>query len=145
MYKHHIFCIHSSVERHLGCFQLPAVTNEATMRNRVQHVFPWHGGASFGYMSESARQSRTNLCISQRKSTYFHLLNWSALEEGLSFFWLQKYGNCIVSHAWSSLLLERWLIGSDTWFELSTQTPGKEPPLAVSCFSSMSLLEQFIH
>jgi hypothetical protein len=34
----YIFCIHSFFEGHLGCFQLQAITNEATM-NTVEHVF----------------------------------------------------------------------------------------------------------
>jgi hypothetical protein len=48
----HIFCIHSSVLRHLGCFQLLAITNKAAM-NVVEHVRLWHGGASFGYIPKS--------------------------------------------------------------------------------------------
>jgi hypothetical protein len=35
---YHIFCIHSSVEGHLGSFQLLAVINKAAM-NIVEHVF----------------------------------------------------------------------------------------------------------
>jgi hypothetical protein len=34
----HSFCIHSSVEEHLGSFQLPAIINKAAM-NIVEHVF----------------------------------------------------------------------------------------------------------
>jgi hypothetical protein len=34
---YHIFCIHSSVERHLGSFQLLAIINKAAM-NIVEHV-----------------------------------------------------------------------------------------------------------
>jgi hypothetical protein len=41
-----IFSIHSFVVGHLGCFQLLAVTNKATM-NIVEHVPLWNGGASF--------------------------------------------------------------------------------------------------
>ena len=48
----HIFCIHSSVVGHLGCFQLLAITNKAAM-NIVEHVPLWHGGASFGYIPKS--------------------------------------------------------------------------------------------
>ena len=43
------FCIHSSVVGHLGCFQILAITNKATM-NMLEHVLLWHGGASFGYI-----------------------------------------------------------------------------------------------
>jgi hypothetical protein len=46
---YHIFCIHSSVERHLGCFQLLAIINMAAM-NIVVHVSLLHDGASSGYM-----------------------------------------------------------------------------------------------
>ena len=49
---HHIFCIHSSAERHLGCFQLLAIINKAAM-NIVEHVFLLYVGASFGYMLRS--------------------------------------------------------------------------------------------
>jgi hypothetical protein len=48
---YHIFCIHSSVEEHLGCFQLPAIINKAAM-NIVEHVFLLYVGASFGYMPQ---------------------------------------------------------------------------------------------
>jgi hypothetical protein len=34
---YHIFCIHSSVEGHLGSFQLPAIINKAAV-NIVAHV-----------------------------------------------------------------------------------------------------------
>jgi hypothetical protein len=37
---HHIFCIHSSVEEHLGSFQLLAIINKAAM-NIVEHVICW--------------------------------------------------------------------------------------------------------
>ena len=48
----HIICIHPSTAGHLGCFQVLAITNKATM-NIVEHVLLWHGGASFGYMPKS--------------------------------------------------------------------------------------------
>jgi hypothetical protein len=48
----HIFCIHSSVEGHLGSFQLLAFINKAAM-NKVEHVFFLYVGASFGYMPRS--------------------------------------------------------------------------------------------
>jgi len=46
---YHIFCIHSSVEGHLGSFQLLAFINKAAM-NIVEHVSLLYVGASFGYM-----------------------------------------------------------------------------------------------
>ena len=49
---YHIFCIHSSVEGHLGCFQLLAIINMAAM-NIVEHVSLLHVGASSGYMPRS--------------------------------------------------------------------------------------------
>ena len=49
---YHIFCIHSSVEGYLGCFQLLAIINKASM-NIVEHVSLLYVGASFGYMPRS--------------------------------------------------------------------------------------------
>jgi hypothetical protein len=46
---YHIFCIHSSVEGHLGSFQLLAIINKAAM-NIVEHVFLLPIGKSSGYM-----------------------------------------------------------------------------------------------
>jgi len=46
---YHIFCIHSSVEGHLGSFQLLAIINNAAM-NIVDHVSFLYVGASFGYI-----------------------------------------------------------------------------------------------
>ena len=52
MYIYHIFCIHSSIEGHLGSFQLLAIINRAAM-NIVEHVSLLHGGEYFGYMPRS--------------------------------------------------------------------------------------------
>jgi hypothetical protein len=41
---YHIFCIHSSVEGHLGCFQLLTIINKAAM-NIVEYVSLLHVGA----------------------------------------------------------------------------------------------------
>ena len=49
---YHIFCIHSSVEGHLGSFQLLAIINKTAM-NIVEHVSSLHVGASSGYMPRS--------------------------------------------------------------------------------------------
>jgi hypothetical protein len=46
---YHIFCIHSSVEGHLGTFQLLAIINKAAI-NIVEHVSFLPVGASSGYM-----------------------------------------------------------------------------------------------
>ena len=46
---YHIFCIHSSVEGHLGSFQFLAIINKAAM-NIVEHVSFLPVGASSGYM-----------------------------------------------------------------------------------------------
>ena len=50
---YHIFCIHLSVEEHLGYFQLLAIINKAAM-NIVELVSLLHVGASSGYMSRSS-------------------------------------------------------------------------------------------
>jgi hypothetical protein len=44
---YHIFCIHSSVEGHLGSFQLLAIINKAAV-NIVEHVFFLPFGTSSG-------------------------------------------------------------------------------------------------
>jgi len=44
-----MFLIHSSVEGHLGSFQLLAIINKAAM-NIGEHVFLLYVGVSFGYM-----------------------------------------------------------------------------------------------
>ena len=49
---YHIFCIHSSVEGHLGSFQLLAIINKAAM-NIVEHVSLLRVGTSSGYMPRS--------------------------------------------------------------------------------------------
>jgi len=49
---YHIFCINSSVEGHLGSFQLLAIINKAAM-NIVEHVSLLYFGPSFEYMPRS--------------------------------------------------------------------------------------------
>ena len=46
---YHIFCIHSSIEGHLGSFQFLAIVNTAAM-NIVEHVILVQVGTSSGYM-----------------------------------------------------------------------------------------------
>ena len=48
-----IICIHFSVERYLGSFQLLVIINMAAM-NIVEHVSLFHVGASSGYMPRSS-------------------------------------------------------------------------------------------
>jgi hypothetical protein len=50
---YHIFCIYSSVEGHLGSFQLLVIINKAAM-NIVEHVFLLPVGTSSGYMPRRA-------------------------------------------------------------------------------------------
>jgi hypothetical protein len=59
---YHIFCIHPSVEGHLGSFQLLAIINRAAM-NIVEHVSLWPVGTSSGYMprSSTARSSSSTM------------------------------------------------------------------------------------
>lgn len=49
---HPIFIIHSSVDRHLVCFQFPAITNRLAM-NIVEQVSLQEDVQSFGYMPQS--------------------------------------------------------------------------------------------
>ena len=49
---HHIYCVHSSVERHLDSFQLLAIRNKGAM-NIVEHVSLLYVGEPFGYMLRS--------------------------------------------------------------------------------------------
>jgi hypothetical protein len=49
---YHIFCIRSSVEGHLGCFQVLAIINKAAM-NVVEYVSLLLVGTSSGYVPRS--------------------------------------------------------------------------------------------
>ena len=49
---YHIFCIHSSVEGHLGSFQILGIINKAAM-NIVEYVSFFPIGTSSGYMLRS--------------------------------------------------------------------------------------------
>jgi hypothetical protein len=57
---YHIFCIHSSVEGHLGSFQLLAIINRAAM-NIVEHVSLLYVGESFGPRSGIAGSSGSTM------------------------------------------------------------------------------------
>jgi len=65
---YHIFCIHSSVEGHLGIFRLLAIIYKAAM-NMVGHVSLLYVGASFEYMPRRgiAGSSGTAMSTSLRK------------------------------------------------------------------------------
>jgi len=77
---YHIFCIHSSVEGHLGSFQLLALKNKAAMKT-MEHVSLLYVEASFGYMPKigiagSSRSTISNFLMNlktektqQRKRT----------------------------------------------------------------------------
>ena len=51
LYMYHIFLIHSSVDGHLGCFQVLAIVNSAVMNIGVHVFFSMH--VLFGYMPKS--------------------------------------------------------------------------------------------
>ena len=53
MQMYHIFCIHSSVEGHLGSFELLAIINKAAL-NIVEYVSLLPVGASSGYKPRSS-------------------------------------------------------------------------------------------
>jgi hypothetical protein len=60
---YHIFCIHSSVERHLGSFQLLAIINKVAM-NIVEHASLLHVEASSGYMLRSGNAGSSGRTMS---------------------------------------------------------------------------------
>ena len=64
---YYIFCIHSSVEGHLGSFQLLAIIKRAAM-NIVEHVSLLPVGTSCGYMP------RSGIAGSSSSSTMFSFL-----------------------------------------------------------------------
>ena len=60
---YHIFCIHSSVEQHLGSFQLLAIINMAAM-NIVEQVSLLHVRKSSGYMPRSGKAGSSGSTMS---------------------------------------------------------------------------------
>jgi len=60
---YHIFCIHSSVEGHLGSFQLLAIINKVAM-NIVEHVSLFYVGAFLGYMPRRGIAGSSGIAIS---------------------------------------------------------------------------------
>jgi hypothetical protein len=63
---YHIFCIHSSVEGHLGSFQLLAIINKAPM-NIVEHVSFLQVRTSSGYMPRRGIVGSSSSTIFERK------------------------------------------------------------------------------
>jgi hypothetical protein len=71
---YHIFCIHSSVEGHLGSFQLLAIINKASM-NIMEHVSLLCVGTSFGYMARNGvagSSGNTMFSFLRNSQTDFH-------------------------------------------------------------------------
>jgi hypothetical protein len=62
--------IHSSVEGHLGSFQLLAIINKAAM-NIVEHVSLLHIGTSSGYMPRSGIAGSSGLSFKDLWSVAF--------------------------------------------------------------------------
>jgi hypothetical protein len=60
---YHIYCIHSSVEGHLGSFQLLAIINKGAM-NIEEHVSLLCVGASSGYMFRTGNAGSLGITIS---------------------------------------------------------------------------------
>jgi hypothetical protein len=59
---YHTFCIYSSVEGHLGSFQLLAIINKAAM-NIVEHVSLLQVGTSSGYMPRRGIAGRSGTTV----------------------------------------------------------------------------------
>ena len=60
---YHDFYIHSSVEGHLGSFQLLAIVHKAIM-NIVEHVSLLYMGEYFGYMPRSGIAGSSGITMS---------------------------------------------------------------------------------
>ena len=71
---YHIFYIHSSVEGHLGSFQLLAIINKAAM-NIVEHVFFLPVGTSSRYMPRRGIAGSSGSTMSNFLTKNSHLRN----------------------------------------------------------------------
>ena len=69
---YHIFRIHSSVEGHIGCFQI--LRNKAAM-NIVEQVSLLYGGVSFRYVPRSCLAGSSELRIPKLQHTDYMKLN----------------------------------------------------------------------
>jgi hypothetical protein len=69
---YHIFCIHSSVEGHLGSFQLLAIINKSVI-NIVEHAFLLYVGTSFRYMLRSGIAGSSGSTMSHFPRNCCHL------------------------------------------------------------------------
>ena len=60
---YNIFCIHYSVEEHLGSFKLQTIVNMSAM-NRVEHETLLYVGTSFGYIPRSGISGSSGITMS---------------------------------------------------------------------------------
>jgi hypothetical protein len=94
---YHIFCIHSSVEGHLGSFQLLAIINKAAM-NIMEHVFLLLVGKSSEYMP------RRGIAGFHFWSNAFGILKASYMFIGIPFFRLGKFYSIVLLKIFTGLL-----------------------------------------
>jgi hypothetical protein len=73
---YHIFCIYSSFEEQLGCFQFLAIINKPAI-SIVEHVSLLYVGASFGYMPRSSITGSSGRTISNFLRNY-----WAVFQSG---------------------------------------------------------------
>jgi hypothetical protein len=110
-----IFCIHSSVEGHLGFFQLLAIINKTAMKI-VEHVSLLHVGASPGYMPRSgiAGSSGSTLSNFLRNCQTDFQSGCTSLQSH------QQWRSVLLSPDPCQYLLSPELSHSD-WFEVESQ------------------------